>query len=381
MPPPRGGRNEQELITKDQQPLALNQLVQKKHRPAFAPDWDNMNAKVRAASIAQLAEVCPELGVALPEMLQCFGLNEAMLQNTELLIPALPAVQLLEQVAADSGCESVGLRLAERRRLSGFGMLGILLAHQATLGEGLAAIACYRHLLNDILMFQLEESPPHLLIRLDLLLGAECGKTQAIELALGITWRFCLLMAGAQWQPLSVHFSHAEPADLKYHKKFFRCPVHFNSDFNGIVVPLTARDLLNPQADSLMVRHAEQLLAPLLQSQNRPLADEIRQLLLVQLPAGRYNIELIAGYLGLQPRSLQRRLAAEQLSFSELLNDVRLELCRHYLQNPLYSLQRIGDLLGYANASSFTRWFVLQFGKSPSEYRQEQARRPLHSAK
>lgn len=342
-----------------------------------------MNAKVRAASIAQLADICEEFALPLSAMMRQFGLDESMLQHPEQLIPALPAVLLLEQVARQSGCESIGLRLAEKRRLSGFGMLGILLAHQATLGDGLSAIAHYRHLLNDILVFQVEASPPHLLLRLDLLLGADCSKVQAIELAVGITWRFCAAMAGAQWQPLSVHFSHAEPADLKFHKRFFRCPLHFNSDFNGIVSPLATRELANPQADPLLVQHAQQLLAPLLQAQSRPLADEIRQLLLVQLPAGRYSIELIARYLGLQPRSLQRKLAEQQLSFSQLLNDVRLELCRHYLANPLYNLQRIADLLGYANPSSFTRWFVLQFGQAPSDYRQDLTARQRqgHSAK
>lgn len=330
-----------------------------------------MNLKVRVASISQVPELCEAFGIRPQSLLESFGFSEMMLQQPELMIPALPAVALLEELARQSDCAAVGLLMAERRKLSGFGVLGILLAHQETLGEALAAISQYRHLLNDILLFQLEQNDQLLLVRLDLQLGEPVAKIQALELSVAITFRFGAAMFGPLWQPSSVHFSHAAPADLKLHKKFFKCPLIFNSDFNGIVFPAAASALKNPQADALLVQHARQLLAPLLQKTERQLAEEIRQLLMLQLPNGHHSISAIARLLGLQPRSLQRRLAEQQLSFSDLVNEVRLELSRQYLANPLYSLQRIADLLGYANASSFTRWFVGHFGQSPSQYRQQ----------
>ncbi|MNO01925.1 Helix-turn-helix domain protein [compost metagenome] len=40
-----------------------------------------------------------------------------------------------------------------------------------------------------------------------------------------------------------------------------------------------------------------------------------------------------------------------------------------YLENPNYSLGRIADMLGYSMASSFTRWFITQFGMPPAAWR------------
>ncbi|MCY1314272.1 hypothetical protein D9M70_648940 [compost metagenome] len=50
---------------------------------------------------------------------------------------------------------------------------------------------------------------------------------------------------------------------------------------------------------------------------------------------------------------------------------MRRDLVLRYMENPRYSLSRIADLLGYSVASSFTRWFTCQFGKSPAAWRRE----------
>ncbi|MNG40322.1 Helix-turn-helix domain protein [compost metagenome] len=43
-----------------------------------------------------------------------------------------------------------------------------------------------------------------------------------------------------------------------------------------------------------------------------------------------------------------------------------------YLENPGYSLGRIADMLGYSMPSSFTRWFIAQFGMPPASWRAQQ---------
>jgi AraC-like DNA-binding protein len=48
---------------------------------------------------------------------------------------------------------------------------------------------------------------------------------------------------------------------------------------------------------------------------------------------------------------------------------VRRDLVIRYLENPGYSLGRIADMLGYSMPSSFTRWFIAQFGMPPAAWR------------
>jgi AraC-like DNA-binding protein len=68
-------------------------------------------------------------------------------------------------------------------------------------------------------------------------------------------------------------------------------------------------------------------------------------------------------------RTLQRQLDAENASFSDLLNGVRRDLAVRYLSNKGYSLLQVAEILGYSQLSSFTRWFSLEFGVSPSRWR------------
>ena len=92
---------------------------------------------------------------------------------------------------------------------------------------------------------------------------------------------------------------------------------------------------------------------------------------------GRATIEQIAQALGMNVRTLQRRLDDSGRTFSDLINEVRRELVLRYMENSRYPLSRIAELLGYSMLSSFTRWFTAQFGVAPVVWRANTAlRRP-----
>jgi len=82
-------------------------------------------------------------------------------------------------------------------------------------------------------------------------------------------------------------------------------------------------------------------------------------------------------------RTMQRQLDEAGETFTDILNEVRRELARRYVENPQYSLLRVAELLGYGSASSFTRWFSSQFGEAPVTWRRRHGARapqpaPVH---
>ena len=96
---------------------------------------------------------------------------------------------------------------------------------------------------------------------------------------------------------------------------------------------------------------------------------QVRQLLL----AGEPPLETVAEQLGLAPWSLQRRLRDEGLSFSQLVDGVRRELATHYLGQPQLPISQLAPLLGYSEASAFSRAFRRWFGVGPRQWRQQAA--------
>ncbi|MCY1417792.1 HTH-type transcriptional regulator VirS [compost metagenome] len=127
--------------------------------------------------------------------------------------------------------------------------------------------------------------------------------------------------------------------------------------------------MTNPHADPAMARYAQRYLDSLQGDQGPSLLFDVRKAVYLLLPMGRATIEQIAQTQGMNVRTLQRRLKEDNCTFNDVINDVRRDLVVRYLENPNYSLSRIADMLGYSMASSFTRWFIAQFGMPPATWR------------
>ena len=66
-------------------------------------------------------------------------------------------------------------------------------------------------------------------------------------------------------------------------------------------------------------------------------------------------------------RTLERKMAAEELSFSKILNQLRSDLATHYLSDADLSISQIAWLVGYqgigAFSHSYKRWTGLNAKK------------------
>jgi AraC-like DNA-binding protein len=128
-------------------------------------------------------------------------------------------------------------------------------------------------------------------------------------------------------------------------------------------------DRANPLADSKMANYARQYVDALGGREAASTTHEVRKAAYHLLPSGRASIAQIARSMGLNVRTLQRRLAAERGEFTDLLNGVRRDLALQHLENPGLSLTHVAGLLGYRQPSSFTRWFSAEFGVTPTAWR------------
>jgi AraC-like DNA-binding protein len=328
-----------------------------------------MSKLVRAAVLTNYLEVTQYLGFNPREVLASVGLSRAQLQAPETRIPIDTAVRLLEESAIASGCQSFGLSMAESRQLSDFGVVSLLLSHQRTLRDALQVVLHYRHLMNNSLAIFIEEAGKMVIIREEVVTDTPMPSRQATELAIGVMFRLCAALLGSHWHPYSVNFMHQAPDNLQLHRRLFGCNLEFGSEFNGIVCPNTSLDTANPHADPAMARYAQSYLDSLQAEENTSMLFEVRKAIYLLLPMGRATIEQIAQSQGMNVRTLQRRLKDDGCAFNDVINDVRRDLVLRYLENPNYPLSRIADMLGYSMASSFTRWFINQFGMPPAVWR------------
>jgi AraC-like DNA-binding protein len=90
----------------------------------------------------------------------------------------------------------------------------------------------------------------------------------------------------------------------------------------------------------------------------------------------------VAKKMAMSPRTLQRQLKERGMEFKKLVEDTRRRFALSYLKNRRNTLTEIAFLLGYSEASAFTRAFRRWTGSPPLVYRGQAADRaaPLVSA-
>ena len=106
---------------------------------------------------------------------------------------------------------------------------------------------------------------------------------------------------------------------------------------------------------------------------HRQVADRVRSVLLECLPSGEATLHGTARRLGMSERSLQRRLATEQASFRDLVQEAREKLALHYLSRTSLPYEEISFLLGFDETSSFFRAFRMWTGSTPEATRSRSA--------
>jgi len=80
------------------------------------------------------------------------------------------------------------------------------------------------------------------------------------------------------------------------------------------------------------------------------------------------NIQDISIHLGLSTNSLRNQLLKENTTFRKVLNNFKLSKSKNLLNGGL-SVKVISYQLGYADPSSFVRWFIGQTDLTPSAYK------------
>lgn len=327
-----------------------------------------MTTLVRSVNFSKYSAVSRGLGIDPTHMASHLGLNLAGPLSPDLWMPETALATVLEMSSKAPEARSIGLLMGETWQLSDFGVISLLLQHQSTLRQTLAELKHFRHLLSDSLALDLVEYPNVTVLQLALVTGRATPGRQPVELALAALLSLCRFHLGERWSPRSVHFSHPAPLSLQIHRRTFGRQLEFDSDINGIVMDKSALDQPNPLSNPQMARYARDYIELQPRSTCGSVVDDVKRALHILIPRAQGGIEEVAQSLNISPRTMQRRLEQLDANFQSLVNDVRRELAKRYLNGRSHSISQIAALLGFAETSVFSRWFRTQFDMPPSHW-------------
>ncbi|MDX5565554.1 helix-turn-helix transcriptional regulator [Streptomyces sp. ID05-04B] len=92
------------------------------------------------------------------------------------------------------------------------------------------------------------------------------------------------------------------------------------------------------------------------------------------------RIDVIAEWLHLHPRTLQRRLAREGTSFQAILDEVRKNAAHRLLTGTDMPFSQVASMVELAGQAALTRAVRRWFGRTPSQVRREAGHPHTHPA-
>lgn len=174
----------------------------------------------------------------------------------------------------------------------------------------------------------------------------------------------------------SISFRHT-PDDVPAFERALGCSVRPASSWNGLAVPPDAWRLplrrRDPILRHMLESHAEAILAE--RSPRGGVALDVRRALSPSMITGDVRIGALARQLGMSGRTLQRRLAAEGVSFQQLLDEARKEAAGRFLREQALAICEVAYLVGYSEPAPFHRAFKRWYGMTPELFRRKHRHR------
>jgi AraC-like DNA-binding protein len=304
-------------------------------------------------------------------LLRKVGLDPVAVDDPKIRLGVRGQVAFLAEAAECLNDPLLGFHLAldlEPRRI---GLLYFAMASSTTLAEALARAERYSTITNEGIVLRCDRHFDHAVRYTYLGLPRHLDRHQ-IEFWATALVRIARQLTNPSLRLVRATLAHGRIGVSDALDAFFGCRIDFGSEHDEVVLPRSACDVplttADPYLGELLVRYCEDGLA----HRTRPveaLRTRIENAITPRLPHGSARVGEVARELGIGQRTLSRRLAAENLTFSGILDELRADLARHHLRDTGLSISQIAWLLGFQEVGAFTHAFKRWTGQTPTDRR------------
>lgn len=313
--------------------------------------------------LLSMAEVFRRQGLPLAKLFSEAGLSLRSLANQQARYPQDGVTRLWNQAESVGGNDQIGFDVGSQLSLSGFPVLGYTLITARGVVDGFQRFQRYQRMVGEAANIQVIVRDG--LLALDFNFSGDDMPVShhTIDAAMAALVNMARLLAGEQWHPLAVCLRRTPPTKPDNFSAWYQCPVHFQADSNRMELDLA----------QFALQSEEPLDDPDWQSMamdgSRPTADLVAMLLAARLEDGGLTKQAVAAHLNLTPRTLQRRLSREGVTFQAVMDRVRQARAQEALANPLLLPLDVAFLCGFSDLTAFHHAFRRWTGMTPGDYR------------
>ena len=316
-----------------------------------------------------MPEVLRSLGADPAQVLKEVGVDIDLFDNPNNRISFVTRGRMMAHCAAHTGCPHFGLLVGQKAALASFGLVGLLAKYSPNVDQALGSLIRFMHLhvrgATTALTMDSDLAQFEYLIYQTGAPGNEQVGAGAVAVAFNILRDLC----GADWAPVEVRFAHSKPADVTPYRDFFAAPLRFDSGQYGVVFSAHWLNRRVSETSPELLRLLQQEVDKLEVREGDSFVEQVRTVLRTTLVSGHASADQVAELFSIHRRTLNRRLNAYGVGFHELVDEISFEIARQLLEDSTLEIIQIALLLGYSNASAFTRAFRRWSGTTPARWR------------
>ncbi len=183
--------------------------------------------------------------------------------------------------------------------------------------------------------------------------------------------KVCRELSGPEFSPTAVEVPWDKSQYPDSFNELIRAPLFYKSRHHTLRFQRADVERALPGANMQLANYQDKLCRDYLYSldESKHLSVRVRLKIKQTLTSDKFGIGYVASSLNMSARTLQRKLRAERVSFSDLLEEVRKELAMEYIQNPGANATQLAYMLGFSDLPSFSFRFKTWFGQTFTEYR------------
>jgi AraC-like DNA-binding protein len=323
---------------------------------------------VPIALVKRLVELVKRWHVPAADLLSSAGLAESALDNAFDRLPITTMCELLSRARTLTGEPGLGFYLGLQTRITLYGYLGFAALSAPSLREAIELALHFAPTFSTAIRLDLSIDDGLASIRFDE--NVDLGDARDIvllSLIVGLK-QVGLALSERQASRGAIELAIERP---DYYDRFAHLEpnMRFDQPVNRLVFDATTLDLPVATADDSALELARTMCERTLDElgYDNDLAERVRRI--VASDGGYHSLDHVAACLHLSPRTLKRRLAAQGLSFSALVERDRRTKAMELLRSSKLSVEDVAERLDYATASSFVRAFHRWTGMTPAGYR------------
>jgi len=327
---------------------------------------------VRVGTIAALPALLNKYADEPAELVVAeVGLDLELFEDPENNIAFITVGRLLNLCARRTGLPHFGLLLGQQAKLEQLGKFGELAIYAPTVEAALHGMILHVCSNDRGGVPTLTSKNGIASLGYAIYVPMHEGVSQIYSTSIPIMYNLLRAMCGKTFAATEVRFSRSQPRDMTPYETFFQVPLIFEADEDAIV--FSDQWLKKPLPGANIELHADvlQRLTTIQSEMGIDFIEELHMILRPLVISQCCSPERVAGMLSLHPRTLNRRLEDYGTTLRDIVGEIRYEIAKQLLIDSRISAITISTLLGYADASAFTRAFRRWSGITPSVWRMQ----------